>query len=133
MDASGRIYLGSADTFGYLAPDAQGELQFVPLKTKLPAAEQNFNDVWRAFAVDGGVYFQTEQAIFKWANDALTIIKPASRFNRLSLLDGRLYLTLPETGLNVLENDVFKSLPGTAAAGPRAVPRHLPVRRHRAC
>ena len=113
MDASGRIYLGSADTFGYLAPDAQGELQFVTLKNKLPAAEQNFNDVWRAFAIDSGVYFQTEQAIFKWANDALTIIKPASRFNRLSMLDGRLYLTLPETGLNVLENDTFKPLPGT--------------------
>jgi ligand-binding sensor domain-containing protein len=113
MDASGRIYLGGADTFGYLAPDAQGELQFVSLKTKLPAAEQNFNDVWRAFAVDGGVYFQTEQAIFKWANDALTIIKPTSRFNRMWMLEGRLYLTLPENGLNVLENDAFKALPGT--------------------
>ena len=115
MDASGRIYLGSADTFGYLAPDARGELQFVTLKNKLPAADQNFNDVWRAFAIDSGVYFQTEQAIFKWANDALTIIKPASRFNRLAEVDGRLYLTMPETGLNILEGDTFKPLPGTAA------------------
>jgi signal transduction histidine kinase/CheY-like chemotaxis protein len=113
MDAVGTIYVGTADNFGYLAPDGKGELQFVSLKSKLPQAEQNFNDVWRAFAIDSGVYFQTEQAIFKWAGGQLAIIKPTSRFNRLSEADGRLYISMPETGLNVLEADAFKPLPGT--------------------
>ena len=108
--------LGSADTFGYLAPDAKGELQFVTLKNKLPAAEQNFNDVWRVLrASTAACTSRPRQAIFKWANDALTIIKPASRFNRLSMLDGRLYITMPESGLNVLENDTFTPLPGTGS------------------
>ncbi len=87
MDSSGRIYVGTGDTFGYLAPDTKGELKFVPLKNKLPADQQNFNDVWRVHAISDGVYFQTEQAIFRWANETLSVIKPASRFNRASMLD----------------------------------------------
>ncbi len=67
IDAAGRIYVGAVGTFGYLAPDAQGELQFVSLKTSLPAAERIFNDVWRVVVTDDGVLFQTEQAIFRWA------------------------------------------------------------------
>ena len=36
IDASGRIFVGSASDFGYLAPDAHGTLHFVSLKDKLP-------------------------------------------------------------------------------------------------
>ncbi len=122
MDSSGRIYVGTGDTFGYLAPDTKGELQFVTLKNKLPADQQNFNDVWRVFATSDGVYFQTEQAIFRWANETLSVIKPASRFNRASLLDDKLYLTMPETGLNVLEGGTFRTLPGTASLAWEVTP-----------
>ena len=66
--------------------------------------------------------FQTERAIFRWADNALTVIRPISRFNRASLLDGQLYITMPETGLNVLEGDTFRPLPGTAALATEVYP-----------
>ena len=50
------------------------------------------------------------------------MIRPISRFNRASLLDGQLYITMPETGLNVLEGDTFRPLPGTARLASEVYP-----------
>ena len=86
-------------------------MAFVSLVSRLPEDARSFNDVWRTFVTNDGVIFQTERAIFRWAADRFTIIRPASRFNRASLVDGRMYLTMPETGLNVLEGDTFRRAP----------------------
>ncbi|MBK5298633.1 MAG: GAF domain-containing protein, partial [Vicinamibacteria bacterium] len=122
IDTTGRICVGAVGTFGYLAPDGHGDLQYVSLVDRLPAGERIFNDVWRVVATDDGVLFQTEQAIFRWARETLTVIKPVSRFNRASPIDGRLYLTMPESGLNVLEGATFRALPGTEQLGREPYP-----------
>ena len=113
LDPSGRVYVGGTTTFGYLAPDAAGELQYVPLDNRLPQNAPGVRDVWRTFVTTTGTYFQSELAIYRWVNDALTVIPARSRFNRSSLVDDRIYLTTPESGLNVLEGDVLRALPGT--------------------
>jgi signal transduction histidine kinase/DNA-binding response OmpR family regulator len=113
IDDAGRIYVGSVGEFGYLEPDAQGELRFVSMRDRLPADAGQFADVWRTFVTRDGVVFQSEQRIFRWANGAFEILRPASRFNRASLVDGQVHLTLPESGLNVLEGSTFRVLPGT--------------------
>ena len=113
IDESGRIYVGGGTTFGYLVPDEQGELQYVALDSRLPQEARKFNDVWRTFATKEGMLFQTERTIFRWAHESLSIIPAASRFNRASLVDDRLYLTTPEAGLNVLEGDTLRALAGT--------------------
>ena len=122
VDDAGRIYVGSVGDFGYLAPDASGDLRFVSLADRVPRDVSQFSDVWRTFVTPDGVIFQSEQFLFRWANEAIQVIRPASRFNRSSVVDGRLYLTMPETGLNVLEGDTFRPLPGTAALGREIYP-----------
>ena len=69
IDDAGRIYVGSVGEFGYLEPDAKGELRFVSLRERLPADAGQFADVWRTFVTRDGVVFQSEQGIFRWAND----------------------------------------------------------------
>lgn len=122
LDKEGRIYVGTSVDIGYLGPDATGGLTYVSLRDRLPADAPRFGDVWRTFASDAGVFFQTEQAIFRWTDGTFTIIRPPSRFNRASLVDGRLYLTLPESGLNVLEGDTLRALPGTEALSAEVYP-----------
>ncbi len=109
----GRIYLGTTGLVGYLAPDATGTTQFVSLTDHVPPDARAFDDVYRVFVTSRGVFFQTDSALFRWADGKMTVIKPASRFNRASLVDDRIYLTTPETGLNVLEGATFQTLPGT--------------------
>ena len=122
IDDAGVIYVGAALDFGYLAPDDTGALEYVSLGERVPEDARGFNDVWRTFATKSGVLFQTERAIFRWAGNAITVIRPISRFNRASFLDGQLYITMPETGLNVLEGDSFRPLPGTAPLAPEVYP-----------
>jgi L-ascorbate metabolism protein UlaG (beta-lactamase superfamily) len=47
----------------------------------------------------------------------MSVIRPASRFNRASYLDGKVYVTTAEAGLNVLDGDTLRPL---LAASPRA-------------
>jgi signal transduction histidine kinase/CheY-like chemotaxis protein len=131
LDRSGRIYVGGANSFGYLAADRTGELKYVRLDTRLDKNAPPLVDVWRTFVTANGVYFQSELAIYRFANDAITVIRPASRFNRASLIDDRLYLTTRESGLNVLEGDTLRPLPGTERLSGEPFPVILKYDDHR--
>ena len=113
IDDNGRIYVGAADELGYLEPDAKGELRFVSLLEKLPASARAMGVVWRTLLTPQGVVFQSETALYRWSDGAFTIIPAASKFRRASVVDGRVYVVAPETGLNIVEHDVLQPLPGT--------------------
>jgi signal transduction histidine kinase/CheY-like chemotaxis protein len=53
--------------------------------------------------------------MFRFVNDAIQVFRPRSYFNRAALVNGRIYVATPETGLNVLDGQTFRSLPGTLA------------------
>ena len=125
IDDNGRIYAGSVSDFGYLAPDPAGTLKWVSLLNRVPPDARTFGDVWRTFVTPGGVFFQSEQAIFRFANDRISVVRPLSRMSRASLLDGQLYAALPESGLTVLDGDHFKPLPGTQAIAREPFPAVL--------
>ena len=114
LERGDRVYVGGVSDLGYLAPDSIGTLHFVSLRDRIPADARTFGDVWRTFVLSDGVYFQTESALYRWANDTMRVWKPRVRFNRASVVDGRLYLTQPDLGLMVLDGETFRALPGTA-------------------
>ena len=109
IDESGRIYVGSvarSDFSRRTARRSAVELPGLALRGVAPV-----HDVWRTF-VTNGVLFQTERDDFPMGGTSPLGLRAATRFNRGSMVDDRLYLTMPETGLNVLEGDTFRALPG---------------------
>lgn len=48
------------------------------LGDKVPEDARGFNDVWRTFVTTTGVLFQTERAVYRWANGVITVIRPTS-------------------------------------------------------
>jgi len=112
MDASGRVYVGAVGDLGYLAPDVTGQMQFASLLDRIPEGDRAFADVWRTHATPEGVYFQSQARLFRWAGDRMKVWTPTTRFNRASVVDGRLLLTQAEGGLMELAGDTFRSLPG---------------------
>ncbi len=126
IDEQGRIYAGGAGEFGYLAPDAHGELQFVSLVDKLPADSRTFEDVWRIFVTPQGVYFQTQVGLFRWANGTMRVWKPKERFNRASYVRGKLYLSESGIGLLTMNGDALELAPGTERLANEVYPVMLP-------
>ena len=89
---------------------------------RLPRDAPAFADVWRLFATHDGVVVQTARAIFVWAHEKMSVIQTTTRFGRASLVDGRVYVNTPEAGLNVLEGNTLRPLPGTASLGNEPFP-----------
>jgi signal transduction histidine kinase/CheY-like chemotaxis protein len=114
IDADGRIFVGTVGDFGYLESDATGTLAFHSLLEHVPAEARTFRDVWRTFVTPTGVIFDCENFLFRWADGRMQVIRDPTRRARGSVVDGVLYSSLPGSGLNVLEGDRFRPLPGTA-------------------
>ncbi len=125
-DAQGRIYVGAVGEFGYLAPDAAGQLQFVSLLDQVPAEHREFADVWRTLASPEGIYFQSAQSLFRWSNGHIRVWKPQSRFYRAGLASGALYIGQPETGLMKLTGDALEEVPGGRRFSEETRPVILP-------
>lgn len=126
-DSTGRIWVGAVSDLGYLDVDARGETQFVSLADRLPADLGVFTDVWRTFVLGDGVYFQTQQVLLRWANDAFTVWRPTGRiFNRAQVANGTLYIGQPGIGLMRMRDGVLEPVPGAGRIGDESYPIILP-------
>ncbi|MEO7157097.1 MAG: hypothetical protein ABI039_06025, partial [Vicinamibacterales bacterium] len=117
-DATGRIWVGAVGDLGYVEPDEHGESRFVSMIDKLPADLRVFEDVWRTFAAPDGVYFQTQLAIFRWANGAMKVWRPTGRiFNRAQFANNTLYVGQTGGVLMALRGDQLEPVPGAERMG----------------
>ncbi|MFN7914411.1 MAG: ATP-binding protein [Vicinamibacterales bacterium] len=122
-DASGRIYVGAVADLGYLERSATGETRFVSLLDKVPDDVKVFEDVWRVFTTPEGVYFQTQIALFRWANGAMKVWKPQGRiFNRAQLANGTLYIGQTDRPLMAMKGDELVPVPGAERMGVEGYP-----------
>ncbi|HEX5756295.1 MAG TPA: two-component regulator propeller domain-containing protein, partial [Arenimonas sp.] len=124
----GPIHVGAQGEFGYLAGDERGQLRFVSLSDALPAAEQDFSDVWLIHCLDDGVYFRSQRRLFRLQGERLQSWSlPDSGYS--AVVDGRLYLFDRELGLVEFVNETFRPLPGATPQAVGDVQLLLPWRR----
>jgi DNA-binding CsgD family transcriptional regulator len=106
-----RIYVGGQGDFGYFEPDARGQMQYRSLKSHIPEAERQFSDVWDIVSRDEGVFFRTNNQVFRWHNNRITPLFQAGKSlffmgawgSRLLVQDGNLQFF-------VFVNDRFEPL-----------------------
>lgn len=108
----GRIYVGLVGDFGYLAPDRAGQLAFVSLRDRVPAADREFADVWTIHVIGAEVYFATLTAIYHLHAGTLRVIRPQTGFHLSFAVNGTLYVREVERGLMRLVNDRLVPMPG---------------------
>jgi len=64
----GRIYVGAQDDFGYFQPNDKGNLTYTSLKPQIPEGKRQFADVWNIEAMNGNIFFRTNNKIFRLDN-----------------------------------------------------------------
>ncbi len=108
LDAKGRVYVGGSNEFGFLAPNRQGQMQYVSLSKNLPEDRKNFGDVWTTHITAEGIVFQTDQYLFIYIpdNQQFKIIHAFNNsfFFLTFFIQKQLYVLDQKYGLHQLQN-----------------------------
>lgn len=108
--ADGNLYAGAQDELGYFAPDGVGRLSYTSLKALLPETKRHFPDVWQTVATGKTVFFRTNEAIFVFDGQKISIHKPASVWQSLHLHHGKALAQDRTKGLLSYSDGAFKTL-----------------------
>jgi len=76
MGSNDTIYVGAVGEFGYLAPDPLGNLQYCSLLHHVLEEDRDFSDVWVVHPTDDGIYFYTDNIIFRLNNGEVKTWRP---------------------------------------------------------
>ncbi len=105
IDKQGIIYAGGINEFGYLQPNETGKLEYVSISAKLSKEDKKFGDVWRTVSTHEGVYFQSANSLFRWANGKIKVWKSKTRFQLVTYVLDRLFVKEVENPLREMVND----------------------------
>ena len=113
VSAEGQIFIGGNDEFGYLAPNAQGQMGYVSLMDHIASEDR---DVLGAFTSIGetsdGVYFLSYERLFRWDGREMKAWHGATRFLTCLSLGDVLYVHQEGVGLLQMTDDTLTMAPG---------------------
>jgi DNA-binding CsgD family transcriptional regulator len=101
--ASGRIYVGGINEFGYLSPNKDGFITYKPLSDKLGNTGQVAN-MWGIYADKGDVYVQGDHSVVLLSRGKAKRVDSSAKLNCSNLVKSSLYFGT-EDGLYVLVGD----------------------------
>lgn len=127
IDKEGTIYVGGQDDFGYLQPDAQGQMAYVSLKARLEKKYQNFDDVWKIFVTDEGILFCTLSFNFYLRNNRLKAYPadPAQSSPPFYVRE-KVFIPINGKGIFELKNEKMHLIPHSEAFGTYIIAAMLP-------
>lgn len=99
-----KIYVGSQADFGYLLPDAKGNLQYTSLADQLPDNVRDFDETWKIYGIDDMVYFCTFENIYIYDGKTLSSVSSPHKLEISFLINNRLYVQEWEKGLSMLQS-----------------------------
>ncbi len=98
--ATGRIYVGGINEFGYYTPDERGIMHYTSLRSKV-GNNGLLDNVWGIYEDHGTVYVQGDKKILKITGKENVLINANAKLDCSNLVNGVLYLG-SEKGLFVL-------------------------------
>jgi ligand-binding sensor domain-containing protein/DNA-binding CsgD family transcriptional regulator len=107
--ADKKLYVGGQDEIGYFAPANNGQLVFTSLKSCIPKADQKFSDIWDVVALGNDVFFRSQDKIFKYANNKITVYHSFS-WLFLGSSNNRLIAHDAQKGVLIYQNNNWQTL-----------------------
>lgn len=107
----GRIYAGATGDFGYLRPDAAGQLEFHSLLPPDARHDKSFDQLFTPALTREGVAFQSRNKLCLWVNEHLACRETDNSLSKLFTVGERTYLQ-KKTGLMQLIGWSLRPVPG---------------------
>jgi serine phosphatase RsbU (regulator of sigma subunit) len=111
--ASGIVFVGGSGSLGYLQPNEFGKTRFCSLTHLLPKGMEDIGDVWYTFATPKGVFFITNNYIFRFRNGKFKAWSSEGRFHTAFCLKGNIYIRKKGEGLVKINEETIDFVPGT--------------------
>jgi ligand-binding sensor domain-containing protein/DNA-binding CsgD family transcriptional regulator len=99
------IYTGAFEEIGFLAPNAEGKLQYNSLKSLIPKEFTNFDEIWNIYKMHDGIIFQSYNYIFRYSSGTFKVIKPISKFSMFHNVNDLFYVVDVDNGFMQLVGD----------------------------
>ena len=114
--ADGVVFVGADSEFGYLAPDAIGNMQYISRSDTINQEKYPFSEVWRIYCHEEMVYYCTFPWIFMYNRslDQLHIVKTSEYAFFSHMIGDNLYVSDWGSGLMKLEGKEFVTIKGGA-------------------
>lgn len=128
---SGRVYFGLEGDFGYLESDAKGQTTFRSLRDFLPEDSLAFKDVWRTHATDKGIYFLSQNYLFRWDGQRIKIWQNDKGYDYAFPVNHRYLVSALGSGLMEMRDSALVLLPGGEFLADKATRLVLPLDRRR--
>ncbi len=110
----GTIYAGTSGDVGMLQPDSVGVMRYVSLYDHIPEAHQGFKDVWSTLSTPAGVYFQSNERLFRWDGSSIAAWESEEGFHTAFEVRDELYVRDFRDGLLKMVGDSLQRVPGGA-------------------
>ncbi len=112
VDDDGILYAGQKGDFGYLKPDSSGTLTFDSLLDQLAPQDRDVKDVWGSHATSDGVFFQTNDRLFRWHGGVMKFWRSEPGFHTSFTVHDRFYVREKGVGLLHVVDDSLALAPG---------------------
>jgi hypothetical protein len=128
VDSKGVVFVGGQADFGFLKPDAKGEMVFESLKSKVPKEHQAFADVWKICVTDLGIAFCTSAGIYYLQNNEIKFykIEDDSGLTSFFYVSQRLFVCVARKGVFELKNHELVLIPESEAVSSHFITGMLP-------
>ena len=116
---NGTIFYGSSGSFGYLKKDRLGNMQLQSLKSIIPSEYRDFEDIWSVQVLDGYVYFQSREYLFRISDDVestkkeVEVWEPEQAFSHGFVIHGEYLIHEIRTGISRMVDGNLEPFHGT--------------------
>lgn len=115
IDASGKIFVGGYNEFGYFKANSKGKLEYSSIR-KLLIRDRNeiIDNIWKINLYKDEVHFQAFENTYIFKNNKLKVLAPPSRFQFSFKVNNHLYFQDVSNGLMEYIDGILYPLKGTS-------------------
>lgn len=108
-----RIYAGAFNEFGYYYHNERGVMSYTSLSENLRDSERKFTEVWNISRKDDLVFFQSDNAVFRYNGTNLKMFRFEERINFSAVVHNTFFVSTFKNGVSFNNGDLFLPLPNS--------------------
>jgi AraC family chitin signaling transcriptional activator len=109
----GTIYVGVMGDFGYLSIDSIGSYKYKSLLDSSLRVSTSFQDIWTIIETSEGIFIQSEQQVFLYKNDKVTLLPMPSTVHTVFKVNDKLVARMRDFRLMQWNGDEWERIKGS--------------------